>query len=456
MARSHQDRRDHAVVIGASMGGLSAAAALAPHYTRVTLLERDALTDEPTSRRGVPQGKHSHGFQPGGLIALDDLLPGIENELVAEGAPRGDVGTDTTFTVGGSRFVNNYVGVCTIGITRPFLEHRVRRRVAALANVVIRDHVEVTGLVAANRGRVDGVRLESTETRAPEVLDADLVVDTSGKVSKLPAWLTELGYQQPAEERVTCRMAYLTRRWRLDPSTAHDAIVSVVTPAQQPHFGVIIAQEDGTHIVTLGGLLDSAPQRADDAYVAFARSLPDQVIADALVGATPVTGYQPSHFPASVRRRYDRLRDFPAGLLALGDSIAAFNPMYGQGMSVAALEARELRDTLARGPLDARAFFKAAHRIEDVAWKISTGGDLRYPEVEGRRTRDQRFMNAYLDRLTTAAHHDPVLAAQFMRVAGFIDRPEAFFKPGIVRRVLRGGNAARGRTASQPALATAR
>jgi 2-polyprenyl-6-methoxyphenol hydroxylase-like FAD-dependent oxidoreductase len=456
MRRSHDDQRDHAVVIGASMGGLSAAAALAPYFSLVTVVERDALPDEPGHRRGVPQSKHSHGFQPGGLMALDALLPGINDELVAAGAPRGDVGTDTTFTVGGSRFVNNYVGVSTIGITRPFLEHRVRRRVSALANVRIRDHVQVTGLVATHRDRVNGVRVGSTDSRAVEVLDADLVVDTSGKVSKLSGWLADLGYDQPSEQRVSCRMAYLTRRWRLDPATSHDAIVSVVTPAQEPHFGVIIAQEDGTHIVTLGGLLDSAPPRDDEAYFAFARSLPDQVIADALVGAEPVTEYQPSHFRASVRRRYDRLRAFPAGLLALGDSIAAFNPMYGQGMSVAALEARLLRDMLARGPVDARAFFRAAHRIEDVAWKISTGGDLRYPQVEGRRTRDQRFMNAYLDRLAIGAHHDPVLAAQFMRVAGFIDRPEAFFKPAIVRRVLRSCRPAGGQVPPQPALATAR
>ena len=456
MARSHDDNRDHAVVIGASMGGLSAAAALAAHFTQVTVLERDALPDQPAHRRGVPQSKHSHGFQPGGLMALDDLLPGISDELVAAGAPRGDVGTDTTFTVGGSRFVNNYVGISTIGITRPFLEHCVRCRVTALPNVRIRDHVEVTGLVATHRDRVSGVRLESTDTRAVEMVDADLVVDTSGKVSKLPGWLADLGYEKPVEQRVSCRMAYLTRRWLLDPARSHDAIVSVVTPAQEPHFGVIIAQEDGTHIVTLGGLLDSAPRRDDDAYFAFARSLPDQVIADALVGATPVSDFQPSHFPASVRRRYDRLRGFPAGLLALGDSIAAFNPMYGQGMSVAALEARQLRDMLAGGPVGARTFFRAAHRIEDVAWKISTGGDLRYPQVEGRRTRDQQFMNAYLDRLALGAHRDPVLAAQFMRVAGFIDRPEAFFKPGIVRRVLRSRRQVGDQMSAQRTLAAAR
>jgi 2-polyprenyl-6-methoxyphenol hydroxylase-like FAD-dependent oxidoreductase len=234
-------------------------------------------------------------------------------------------------------------------------------------------------------------------------------------------------------------MAYLTRRWQLPDASTYNDLVSVITPAENPHFGVMIAQEDGTHIVTLGGLLESGPARNDEDFLAFAGQLPSPVIADALVGATPLTELQPSHFPASRRRRYDRLRDFPAGLIALGDSIASFNPMYGQGMTVAALQAVALRNSLARGPLDAAKFFARAHRIEDVAWKIATGGDLRFDEVEGRRTRETRIMNRYLDRLTAAAHHDPVLARQFLLVAGFIARPETLFKPSIVWRVLTGG-----------------
>jgi 2-polyprenyl-6-methoxyphenol hydroxylase-like FAD-dependent oxidoreductase len=283
-------------------------------------------------------------------------------------------------------------------------------------------------------------------------------VDASGKGTKLPGWLAALGYPAPAEDRVECRMAYLSRRWKLDPAARTREVIHVITPAQTPHFGVMIAQEDGTHIVTLGGLLDTAPRRDDAAYLEFARALPDQVIADALVGATPVTDLQPSHFPASVRRRYDRMRRFPAGVLAIGDAIASFNPMYGQGMSVAALEAVQLRGMLERGRLDAHKFFAAAHRIEDVAWKISTGGDLRYDDVVGKRTPDLKLMNRYLDRLAAAAHTDATLARQFLLVAGFLARPESFFKPSIVRRVMRGGKAPgrRADTAVAPALERAR
>jgi 2-polyprenyl-6-methoxyphenol hydroxylase-like FAD-dependent oxidoreductase len=430
--RGHVESREDAVVIGASMGGLVAAAALARFYERVTILERDALPDGPDHRRGVPQSKHAHGLQPGGMRALDELLPGLMDELVSAGAPSGDASQACSWTVGGGRLARGDAGVRGIGITRPFLEHRVRARVAALPGVRIRDGVEVLQPMTDDAHRVIGVEM-GTATGA-EQLPANLVVDASGKVSKLPQWLAALGYPVPAEERVHCKMAYLTRRWQL-ADTATPDLLTIVTPADAPHFGVMIAQEDGTHIVTLGGLLESGPRRDDDAYLDFARRLHDPAIADALVGAMPLTDLQPSHFPSSRRRRYDKLPAFPVGLLALGDSIASFNPMYGQGMTVAALEAVALRDNLARGPLDAGKFFTQAHRIEDVAWQISTGGDLRFDAVVGKRTRATKIMNSYLDRLLVAARTDSVLTRQFLLVAGFIERPETFFRPSILWRV---------------------
>jgi 2-polyprenyl-6-methoxyphenol hydroxylase-like FAD-dependent oxidoreductase len=441
--------RQHAVVIGASMGGLAAAAALSPFYDRVTVIERDTLGSEPGHRRGVPQSRHAHGLQPGGLRALDELLPGLMDELIAAGVPVGDLSQSCSWLVGGGRFARSELGVLGIGVTRPFLEHHVRERVAALAGVTIRHGLEVASLLSSDRSRVTGVEVIHAAAGISERITADLVVDASGKVSKMPQWLMALGYAVPHEESVHCKMAYLTRRWQLADTDAASDLVIVVTPAQTPHFGVMIAQEDGTHIVTLGGLLGEGPARDDSGYLAFARGLPDSAISDALVGATPVTDLQPSHFPASRRRRYDRLRSFPAGLLALGDSIASFNPMYGQGMTVAALEAVALRDSLARGPLNARKFFAKAHRIEDVAWKISTGGDLRFDEVVGKRTPDTKIMNRYLDRFTLAARTDPVLAGQFLLVAGFMARPESFFKPSVVWRVLRHGR----RPALQAAVA---
>ncbi len=445
--RMHDELRRHAVVIGASMGGLAAAAALATAYEQVTVLDRDRLPAQPATRRCVPQGRHAHGLQPGGLRALDELLPGLIDELLAAGVPSGDISDSCTWNVGGGRLARGASGITGIGVTRPFLEHRVRTRVAALPNVTIRDEVDVLAPLAGDARRVVGVEIANADG-VVEAVPADLVVDASGKVSKLPHWLAALGFPAPGEELVHCKMGYLTQRWRL--AQPHPDLVTIVTPAQTTHFAVLIEQEDGTHILTLGGLLDSAPGKSD--YLTFARRLSDPAIAAALVGATPVGQMQMSHFPASRRRRYDKLRAFPAGLLALGDSIASFNPMYGQGMTVAALEAVALRDHLARGRVDALRFFATAHRIEDVAWRIAIGGDLRFDAIEGKRTPDMKIMNRYLDRLLLAARADPVLSRQFLQVAGFVARPESLFKPSVLWRVLVGGRQAR-RTGASPSAA---
>jgi len=417
------------------MGGLTAAAALAGHFARVTVLDRDVLPAQPQQRRGVPQGRHAHGLQPGGLAALDRLLPGLIDALRAGGAPTGDAAADIGWYLGGGWLARTSADAVGVGLTRPFLEHAVRARVVALPGVTILDGSEVDRLTAtADRSRVTGIRLTSGAE-----LPAELVVDASGRNSALPGWLGELGYSAPEEERVHCKMAYLTRRWLLRDGALDGDLLTIIAPAVHPQFGVMIRQEDGSHIVTLGGLLNSAPARTDAAYLEFARNLPDPRIADALVGAQPIGDLQPAHFPYSVRRRYDRLRRFPAGLLATGDAIASFNPMYGQGMTVAALEAEALREQLAAGPLRANRFFRTAHRIEDVAWKISASGDLRFPSVQGRRTPDMNVMNRYFDRVLLAARTDPEVARRFLRVSAFVEPPQTLFAPSVLRRVLRRG-----------------
>lgn len=432
------ERGRHAVIIGASMGGLTAAAAVAPYFDHVTVLDRDVLPRGPEQRKGVPQGRHTHGFQPGGLMALDDLLPGLTDSLVTDGAKPGDVADRCGWYVGGGDLARGVAGVRAMGFTRPFVEHAVRTRVAALPNVTLRDGTEVVAPVTRAGSVVVGVEITATGRDETETLAADLVIDASGRASRLPQWLGAMGLPVPREERVHCKIAYLSRRWHFTNDVMGADIFQVITPDRTPHFGVCAAQEDGSYIVTLGGLLDGAPATSDEAFHAFARTLPQTRIADALDGAEPVTDYHRAHFPYSRRRRFDQLAEHPVGLVALGDSIASFNPMYGQGMSVAALEAVALRDLLRRGPLRPRTYYKQAHRLEDVAWKISTGGDLRFEAVEGRRTPDMRVMNAYLDRLTRLARTDAPLAHAFLRVAGFIERPESLFRPSVLWRVLRG------------------
>lgn len=432
-------RGEHVVIIGASMGGLTAAAAVAPFYDRVTVFERDALPSRSAHRRGVPQSKHAHGFQPGGLRALEELLPGTNALLDAGGAPGGDTSANCTWHINGYDFAQGESGVRTIGITRPFVEHVVRTQVAALPNVVFNDQIEVRGPLTVGQ-TVTGVRIAVDD--AVVDVSADLVIDASGRGSRMPEWLKDMGLPAPDEDQVHCKLAYLSRRWMLTSGEMGTDVVRVSAPNDEAKFGVCIAQEDGTHILTLGGLLNNGPDNDEEAYRAFAAALPAGHFGKALQGAVPVTDLASSHFPYSRRRRFDRLRRHPVGLIAIGDAVASFNPGYGQGMSVASLEAVALRSHLQRGDIDPKRYYRAIHRVEDVAWKISTGGDLKYEGVEGKRTPDVKVMNSYLDRFARAAQHDPVLGTQFTKVAGFMARPESLFKPTLVWRVIRGNRRA--------------
>ena len=231
-------------------------------------------------------------------------------------------------------------------------------------------------------------------TAAPRnCCDADLVVDASGRGSRTPAWLEALGYPPPQQEQVQIGLGYATRTYRL-PAAALDgnlAILVAATP-QHPRTGAMQRLEDDRWMLTLAGILGDHPPTDPDGFVEFARSLPFPDIWEAIRDAEPLDDPVAFRFPASVRHRYERLRRFPAGLLVMGDALCSFNPIYGQGMSVAALEALTLRRHLASGvEPQPRRWFRDLARVVDVPWQMAAGGDLMFPDVQGRRTRKIRL-----------------------------------------------------------------
>jgi len=434
---------ERAVVIGASMAGLAAARVAADRFEQVVLLDRDVLPDAPAHRRGVPQSRHVHGLLPSGGQALESLFPGLTEQLRACGVRPADYLQDMRWYVGGARLAQTLTGLVVLPVSRALLESVVRDRVRAIETVSIIDGCDALGLVAsADHGRVTGVRvLRRADHSAEEVIPADLVIDATGRLSRTPTWLTGLGYGPPAVEQVRVEISYLSRRYHLPTGALDgDVFIGVAATPQTPRFGALLQQEDGAWLVSMGGLFGEGPPRRDPDFVEFARHLPVPDLYDALRTGDPLDDLVPSRFPASIRRRYDRLRRFPEGLLVTGDALACFNPTYGQGMTVAASQALTLGRCLDRHSSRdlARRFFRAAHAIEDVAWKLAVGADLRHPAVAGPRPAGFRMGNAYLDRLVAAAHHDARVADTFVRVAALIDPPRALFRPATIRRVLNG------------------
>jgi 2-polyprenyl-6-methoxyphenol hydroxylase-like FAD-dependent oxidoreductase len=369
---------------------------------------------------------------------MEELFPGFTTELQQAGVPTGDL-AEMRWYFNARRLRPARTGLVSVTAPRPVLEHHVRNRVAALPGVSFAERTAILDLThTPDRGRVTGVRVRR-DGAEPETLAADLVVDATGRGSRTPAWLDAMGYARPEEERVKVGLAYTTRHYRTRPEW-FDGVQSI-NPVASPAFprGAFFGQVGpDLCILSLTGVLGDHPPTDPEGFLAFVRSLPVPDVYDAVRDAEALDDAVTFRFPASVRRRYERLRRFPGGLVVLGDALCSFNPVYGQGMSVATIQALTLREHLRRSAVpEPGPLMTALARVIDVPWDISAGGDLDFPGVEGRRTMKVRVGNAYMARLQYAATKDPAVTAAFMRVAGLMDPPTALMRPAMVARVLR-------------------
>ena len=443
----------HAIVLGASMGGLAAARVLADYYDNVTVLDRDALPDVDQHRRGVPHSRHAHGLLAGGLNVLEAWFPGMTGELAGKGALTGDLLADSLWFNHGVYLCQCESGLEGLLLSRPLLEGHTRRRLLQIPNVRIRERTHVQGLVFDNRrNAVTGVTLRQHQTLA-----ADLIVDATGRNSRTPVWLNAAGYVPPEEETVEVAITYTTRLYRRSPAQADGKRVVVVIRSGPPHFrfGVAFAQEDNRWIVTCGGYLGDVASADDAGFRAFARSLPAPELYTIVSSAEPLSAFSRFRFPASLRRHYHRLARFPAGYLVFGDALSSFNPAYGQGMTVALLEADALAACLAPGTDGlARRFFARAAAIIDTPWQIAVGGDLANPKVVAPRSLKGRFLNRYIRKLYRAGANDPFLARRFIAVANLVAPPSSLLAAKAALRTFIGSvRPMRGRARARAAQA---
>jgi 2-polyprenyl-6-methoxyphenol hydroxylase-like FAD-dependent oxidoreductase len=434
-----------AVVIGAGMGGLAAAGALAGHFEEVVVLERDALPTEAKHRAGTPQSRHVHGLQASGQRALDELFPDFARDLVQSGAVPHKLGLEILIERPGyDPFPARDLGFTNYSASRPTIEYTLRQRVESLANTTVRERCRVRELVTSPDGaRISGVRYENADG-ASEMMPADLVVDASGRGALTLALLRSIGRPQPEETTIGIDIAYSTCVFEWPDHMPCDwKGVMHFGRAPEDKRGALMFQIEGDRwMVTLNGRHGVVPPGDADGFLAYARELRTPTIYNAIKDAKRATGVARHAFPDSVHRHFERLAFFPRGLLPIADAICQFNPVYGQGMSVAAQEAcllRRLLDKLMRerDPLAelAPAFFAEAQGLIETPWAAAMQ-DFAFPQTRGRRPPDFEATLKFGSALIRLAAEDPAVHRLMAEVINLLKPRSVYKDPKLVKRIM--------------------
>ena len=419
-----------AVVSGAGIGGLLAARVLSEFYETVTVVERDTLPDAVEQRRGVPQGHHFHVLWSRGAQELGRLFPGIHDELVAAGASVCDDGnlSRVSIRVAGHEFnrsgkFSDPSALVLHLLSRPLLESLVRRRVGTIHNVEIFDNHDFVESIAPTPDRITGARIVNRDSGATHQLDADLVVDAMGRSARTPAFLDTLGYGRPIAERSTANTNYASLLMRIPPGSLAEKMTFVVPEPARPTGGAFSLYEDDTWILTVTRLAQHEPPGDLTGMIRLATQFAPPSVLRALKRGEPLSEVSVFRYPGATWRRYDQMQRFPAGLLVFGDAICSTNPIYGQGMTVAALEATALRDCLsdANGDLSQRFFAAAADHIGPM-WASNQFNDLYLANAEPGHSASKELLD-FREAVLAAAENSPALTEKLFRSMNLVDPP---------------------------------
>lgn len=438
--------RDHAVVIGGSIAGLWTARILADHFDRVTVIDRDHFPETPEARRGVPQGRQVHVLLIRGQQILDQLFPGLCAELESEDVSSIRWSEDTySYGLTGKWNIPFSFGYQTMGCSRNLLEWHMRRRLAQNPKISFVEGRVVSALLSDDaRTRVTGVRMEAVGAErasvGEETLAADLVVDCSGRESRAPEWLKALGYEAPEEIVIDSHVGYATRFVQPSPSlnVPWKSLLIQSRSGNVSRSALIYPIERGQWTALMVAVNAPLPD-TDESYLEFARSLPVPDAYDALKDAqmlTPIYRYQRT---ANQLRRYGSLARLPESFILIGDAVCAFNPVFGQGMSVSAMEALLLDQELRRGQDAGFAlrFQKKVARLIAAPWQLATSEDARNLKTGESVSFATRLLSLYMGHLLAMVGTDEVVGRAFFDVMHLVRHPVTLFYPRIAVKILR-------------------
>jgi 2-polyprenyl-6-methoxyphenol hydroxylase-like FAD-dependent oxidoreductase len=434
----------HAVVLGGGLAGMLAATVLAQCHDSVTIVDRDLLPADPTPRKGVPQARHAHLLWSGGARAIDSLLPGTTERLIAAGAHRVALPTAIVSMSAQGWFRRFPERQFLLSCSRDLLDWVVREQTLANTAIVVRGATDIIELLGDGT-RVTGVKVKDQRTGEVSDLSAAFVVDATGRGSRAPTWLTGLGLPDVKEEIVDSGLAYASRFFRApSAATAGFPVVNVQADPRAPHPGqtaTLLPIEDAQWLVTLSGTRGGPPPIDEDGFIEFARSVRHPIVGDLIASAQPLGPVHSSRSTVNLRRYFERLGRWPEGFVVLGDAVATYNPVYGHGMSVAAHGAAALRHGLTSNSPSARRIQRAIARTVEPAWAMATGQDILYPEAIGRRPPAMaRILQRYVERLTRTAISRPLVANALLDAFSLSGPMARLVAPNVIIATIFGPN----------------
>jgi 2-polyprenyl-6-methoxyphenol hydroxylase-like FAD-dependent oxidoreductase len=430
-----------AVVVGAGMAGLIAARSLADFFERVIVLENDALPKEPTHRPGTPQSRHLHGLLAGGLQALNRLFPGFEESLSQAGAVGLRMGYDYRLERPGyDPFPQRDLGLLVYSMTRPLLEFTVRKELGRYRNIELREGCRAQEFIPTpDDAGVAAIRCKSSDTGS-ETLSADLVIDASGLGSLTLELLHSIGWPVPEETLIGVDIGYATALFDI-PEEKPDWMGAATFPhyPSNKRAALMLPVEGKRWVLTLVGRYDEKPPADWDGFLTFAQHLRTPTIYNAIRHAKRPSEITRFGFKASCWRHFERLDRFPRALLPFGDAICRFNPIYGQGMSVAALEAEALNGLLRAQSTEsnglARSFFTETEKLIDTPWWAAAIPDFIDPRTEGQRPSDFEETLKFFAALLRLAAQDAAVHKLFIEVQSLLKLRSEYRNPELVRRI---------------------
>ena len=430
----------HAVVVGGSIAGLLAAKVLSNFFSKVTVIDKDTFPESVSARNAVPQGRHLHVLLNRGYKILNDFFPGFWQDMQERGSVEFDMCDDFRWHQWGTIKKRVPSGLDSMFQSRPFLEHYLRAETLKTSNINFRSGKFLRLVIDKSKNTVKGIDIESDHKI--NHMDCDWTVLTPGRLAPLPSWLAEVGVGSIPTSEINNRIGYASAWVKIPKDVASDwkAIAVVPEAPSDKRGGVIVPVEDDCHIVTLFGYVGDHPENRKDEFLKFSASLHNKSIFKILEQSEFIGNIELYKFPKSYWRHFESCNNFPGNLSILGDAAASFNPIYGQGMTVAAIGAEVLNEFLLSDSKNSLKFQKDLAKQIKVPWDMTRDVDRRYPEVGMSINWLEKFLVNYKLKLDKMCIVDENIALNFSRVVNLVQTPNSLVKPSILFRVMSSRN----------------